>query len=75
MKGASGGEPFRPRVPRPEAPATGSRPRGGGNTDGDVLVSVEPALEPAVHEAGVRNNLTEPKRRGYVSISTGTVRI
>ena len=59
MKGASGGAPFRSRVPQPEAPPTGSRDhapveleRGGGNTDGDDAVSL-------VGRAGAARNSAE----------------
>ena len=60
MKGASGGAPFRPRVPQPEAPATGSRSRGGGNTDGDdVVVSVEPALHGTVRNNRINQHVAD----------------
>ena len=59
MKGASGGAPFRPRVPQPEAPATGSRSRGGGNTDGDDVVSVEPALHGTVRNNRINQHVAD----------------
>ena len=66
MKGASGGAPFRPRVPQPEAPATGSRSRGGGNTDGDDVVSVEPALHGTVRNNRINQHVADmsPYLRG-----------